>query len=125
MEINVTDSIETRNKIAVFAMVLLFTKNNRGTKTKATRYQHLASRNFNEISQSVEKGTVTIIQAKLQNKRTTKGCFVFEKISEGLKKKCARNKTVVSHIIGSSGRSVARDELKLYSIDHGKEKMSR
>ena len=125
MEIIVTDSMETRNKIAVVAMVLLFTKNSRGTKTKATTYQHLARKNFNEISQSVEKSIVTIIQAKLQSKRATKGCFVFEKISEGLKKKYARNNTVISHIIGSSGKSVASDELKLYSIDHGREKMSR
>jgi hypothetical protein len=85
-------------------------------------YQLLASRNFNEISQSVEKNTVTIIQAKLQSNKITKGCFAFEKISDGVKRKYAKNKRVVSHMIGSSGRSVARDELKLNSIDHGKKK---
>src|SRR4030095_6486457 len=125
MEIIVTDSMETRNKIAVLVIVFLFAKNSRGAKTNATRYQHLAIRNFNEINQSVEKSTVTIIQPKLQSKIPIKGCFVFERVSEGLRMTYAKNKTVVSHMIGSSGRSVARDELKLYSIDHGKEKMSR
>jgi len=125
MEITATDNMERRKRIAVFVMVFLFTKNSRGTRTKATRYQHLASRNFNEINQSVEKSTVTIIQPKLQSKMPIKGCFVLERVSEGLRMTYAKNKTVVSHMIGSSGRSVARDELKLYSIDHGKEKMSR
>jgi len=121
----VTDSIETRNKIAVLLRILLFTKNSSGARTKATRYQHFAARNFDEISPSVEKRTVTTIQAKLQNKRITKGCFVFEEISEGLKKQYAIDKTVMIHMSGSSGRSVESEELKLYSIDHGKAKMSK
>ena len=111
--------------MAVLLMVFLFTKKNSGTKTKATRYQHLARKNFNEISQSVEKRTVTITHTKLQSNKAIKGCFVFERISEGPAKTYARNKAVVSHISGSSGRSVDKDELKLYSTDHGKVKISR
>ena len=93
--------------------------------TKATRYQHLAKKNFNEMIQSVEKRTVMIIHTKLQSRRTIKGCFVFEKISEGRKAMYAKNKTVISHMIGSSGRSVEREGLKLYSMDHGREKTRR
>jgi hypothetical protein len=117
--------MEIRNKIAAVLIVLLFTKNKRGASTKATRYQHLAKKNFNEMIPSVEKKTVTIIHTKLQSNRIIKGCFIFEKTSGGLKRKYAKNKTVISHIIGSSGRSVESEELKLYSIDHGKEKISR
>jgi len=117
--------MEIRNKIAAVLIVFLFTKNNRGVNTKATRYQPLAKKNFNEMIQSVEKRTVTIIHTRLQSNRTIKGCFIFEKISEGLKREYAKNKTEISHMIGSSGRSVESEELKLYSIDHGKEKMSR
>jgi len=117
--------MEIRNKIAAVLIVFLFTKNNRGVNTKATRYQHLAKKNFNEMIQSVEKRTVTIIHTRLQSNRTIKGCFIFEKIAEGLKREYAKNKTEISHMIGSSGRSVESEELKLYSIDHGKEKMSR
>ena len=117
--------MEIRNKIAAVLIVLLFTKNNRGVNTKATRYQPLAKKNFSEMIQSVEKRTVTIIHTRLQINRAIKGCFVFEKIPEGLKRKYERNKTVINHMIGSSGRSVESEELKLYSIDHGKEKMSR
>jgi len=119
-----TDSMETINEIATILIVLLFTKNKRGINTKATTYQHLARKNFNEMTQSVEKTTVTMIHAKLQISRITRGCFIFERVSEGLKRKYAKNKIVASHMIGSSGRSVESDELKLYSIDHGKEKMS-
>ena len=114
-----------RNKIAAVLIVLLFTKNNSGVSTKAARYQHLAKKNFNEITRSVEKGTVTIIHTKLQSSKTIKGCFIFDKTSGGLKRKYAKNKTVISHMMGSSGRSVESEELKLYSIDHGKEKISR
>src|SRR6476660_3654907 len=119
-----TDSMDIRNRTAVLQIVFLFAKNNKGINTKAAKYQHLAEKNFKEITQSVEKKTVTIIHTKLQNKRTIKGCFIFAEISEGLKRKYARNKTVISHMIGSSGRSVESELLRLYSNDHGKEKTS-
>src|SRR5689334_5653758 len=106
-------------------MAFLFSKINKGTNTKATRYQDLAKKNFNEMTQSVEKGIVTSIHVKLNKSKTTNGCLILTKISEGLEAKYARNKAVVSHMIGSSGRSVERDELKLYSIDHGRENISR
>jgi len=121
----VTDSIETRNSIAVFFMVVLFVKNKIGTKTKATKYQHFANRNFNEISQSVDERTVTIIHSRLQSKRITRGCLAFAAISEGLKRTYETNRAVISHMIGSSGRSVDSEELKLNSTDHGKAIMSR
>jgi hypothetical protein len=117
--------MEIRNKIAAVPIVLLFTKNNKGARTKATRYQHFAKKNFNEMIQSVVKRTVTIIHIKLQSNTTIKGCFIFENVSEGLKRNQAKNRTVIIHMIGSSGRSVESEELKLYSIDHGKEKISR
>jgi len=120
-----TDSMDIRNRTDVVQIVFLFAKNNKGTNTKAAKYQHLAEKNFKEITQSVEKKTVTIIHNKLQSKRRIKGCFVFAEISERLKRKYARNKTVISHMIGSSGRSVESELLKLYSNDHGKEKTSR
>jgi len=88
-------------------------------------YQHLARKNFSEMIQSVEERTGTIIHTKLQSNKTIKGCFVFERVSEGLKMKYARNKIVANHIRGSSGKSVASDELKLYATDHGREKISR
>jgi len=120
-----TDSIDARNRIPVVQIVFLFVKSNKGINTKAAKYQHLAKKNFKEITQSVEKRTVTAIHTKLQNKRTIKGCFVFAEICEGLKRKYAKSKTVISHMIGSSGRSVESELLRLYSNDHGKEKTSR
>ena len=68
-----TDSMETINEIATILIVLLFTKNKTGINTKATTYQHLARKNFNEMTQSVEKTTVTMIHAKLQISRITRG----------------------------------------------------
>lgn len=88
-------------------------------------YQHLARTNFNEMIQSVEKGIIPIAHTKLQSNKMIRGCLVVERVSEGRKRKYARSKIVASHMIGSSGKSVASDELKLYSTDHGKETISR
>jgi len=105
-------------------MDLLLLKIKSGKKTKAATYHPLASRNFSESSQLVENGTVTRIHARYKISKKIKGCFTFDTTLDGYITQYVMNKNAANHISGSSGKSVARDSLKLYSTDHGRQKMS-
>ena len=108
---------------AVFAIVCLFFKMISGAITKAPEYQLLARRYFREIKESVEKQTVTVIQARLAINSRSKGCcMVFAAMRSGEYNQRAKKMNDIKTIISSSGKSVPNPEVNRYSNENGRDK---
>jgi hypothetical protein len=88
-------------------------------------YQALANKYFIETNTSVDKITVIKVQINCNSNRKIKGCDLCKSLFLFLDTNNSMAAKEISNIKGSSGRSVPRDEEKLYSTDHGIEASSR
>src|SRR5437899_839458 len=112
----VSKTIDTRKSIAASLIHFFSLNNTSGAKTKASKYQLFANKNFIETSGSVEKIAATTIQQKWRINIVITGCFQIEfSKTDGLYIQFAKNNPAVTSISGSSGRSVPSVGVKFHS----------
>ncbi len=115
----VTSNMEAHRTNAAIRIFFLSEKTRKAKRTNAPINQIFAIRNFQDAIGCTEKIAVTRVQHRRTISRINIGWVAIALKGRGLDKIRQMARKQVIHINGSSGRSVPREAVKLYSIEKG------